>query len=117
MLSPFYASYFDSASYGYIAQRRLPSPWAPATRATRCRRTVDSENRPRPIPRSRPASLIWNDRLSSACGSCGKRLCRFPSRCGRAFQRPQRRQAFPQTTAARATKVTDDIGRFDDESR
>ena len=43
-------------------------------------------------------SLIWNDRLSSACGSCGKRFCRFPSRCGRVLQRPQRRQ-IPQAVA------------------
>jgi hypothetical protein len=37
-------------------------------------------------------SLIWNDRLSRACGSCGGRFCRFPSGCGRVLQRPQPRQ-------------------------
>jgi hypothetical protein len=44
---------------------------------------------PKPPP---PTSLIWNDRLSNACGSCGKRFCRFPSCCGRVLQRPQQRQ-------------------------
>jgi hypothetical protein len=63
------------------------------------------------------ASLIWNDRLSSAGGSCGKRFCRLPSRGGRVLPRPRRLGSFHGRGRARATKVTDDTGRFDDESR